>query len=81
MLDAQRLSDRIEIDDLLTSYTVAVDTGDWDRLQSYLVTKLHSLCLVVFCFCVKGGSGAGKSSTYKSCFCKCREIKHLRKLL
>src|SRR4051812_50064491 len=33
MLDAQRLSDRIEIDDLLTSYTVAVDTGDWDRLD------------------------------------------------
>src|SRR3954466_8968693 len=33
MLDAQRLSDRIEIDDLITSYTVAIDTGDWDRLD------------------------------------------------
>jgi hypothetical protein len=33
MLDAQTLSDRIEIDDLITSYTVAVDTGDWDRLD------------------------------------------------
>ena len=33
MLDLQTVSDRFEIDDLLTAYTVAVDTGDWDRLD------------------------------------------------
>lgn len=34
MLDAQTLSDRIEIDDLITTYTRAVDTLDWARLDS-----------------------------------------------
>lgn len=34
MLDVRQLSDRIEIADLLTSYTRAIDTGDWDRLDS-----------------------------------------------
>ena len=34
MLDLRQLSDRIEIADLLTSYTRAVDTGDWDRLDA-----------------------------------------------
>jgi hypothetical protein len=33
MLDLQQMSDRIEIDDLLTRYTRAVDTGEWDRLD------------------------------------------------
>ena len=33
-MDLQRVSDRIEIDDLLTSYTVAIDTHDWDRLDT-----------------------------------------------
>lgn len=33
MLDVGQLADRIEIADLLTSYTRAVDTGDWDRLD------------------------------------------------
>ena len=33
VLDLQTLSDRLEIDDLLTAYTVAVDTGDWERLD------------------------------------------------
>lgn len=33
MLDAQTLSDRIEIDDLLTTYTMAIDQGDWDALD------------------------------------------------
>src|SRR5215210_5715429 len=33
MLDAQSLSDRIEIDDLVTTYTRAIDTMDWDRLD------------------------------------------------
>lgn len=31
MLDLQTISDRIEIDDLITSYTRAVDTLDWHR--------------------------------------------------
>ena len=33
MLDLQTISDRIEIDDLLTRYTRAVDTGHWDGLD------------------------------------------------
>lgn len=33
MLDVQLLSDRIEIADLLTRYTRAIDTGEWDRLD------------------------------------------------
>ena len=31
MLDLQTISDRIEIDDLITRYTRSVDTLDWDR--------------------------------------------------
>lgn len=33
MPDLQTLSDRLEIDDLLTRYTRAIDTGGWDRLD------------------------------------------------
>lgn len=33
MLDTQTISDRLEIDDLLTTYTMAVDEGDWDALD------------------------------------------------
>lgn len=33
MLDVQLISDRIEIADLLTRYTRAIDTGEWDRLD------------------------------------------------
>jgi hypothetical protein len=33
VLDLQTVSDRLEIDDLLTAYTVAIDTGDWNRLD------------------------------------------------
>ena len=33
MLDLQTISDRIEIADLLTRYTRAIDTGEWDRLD------------------------------------------------
>ena len=33
MLDLQTISDRIEIDDLITTYTRAIDTMDWDRLD------------------------------------------------
>jgi hypothetical protein len=32
--DLRRLSDRTEIADLITSYTRAVDTGEWDRLDA-----------------------------------------------
>jgi hypothetical protein len=34
MLDLQTISDRIEIDDLITSYTRAVDTLDWPRYDA-----------------------------------------------
>lgn len=33
MLELSQVSDRIEISDLLTRYTRAIDTGDWDRLD------------------------------------------------
>jgi hypothetical protein len=33
MLDMRELSDRVEIGDLLTRYTCAIDRGDWDRLD------------------------------------------------
>lgn len=33
-MDLQTLSDRIEIDDLITSYTRAVDTLDWARFDT-----------------------------------------------
>jgi hypothetical protein len=33
MLELSELSDRLEIGDLLTRYTRAIDSGDWDRLD------------------------------------------------
>lgn len=33
-MDLRTLADRLQIDDLLTSYTRAIDTGDWDRLDA-----------------------------------------------
>ena len=33
-VDLQELSDRAEITDVLVRYTRAIDTGDWDRLDS-----------------------------------------------
>lgn len=33
-MDVRTLADRLQIDDLLTSYTRAIDTGDWDRLDT-----------------------------------------------
>ncbi|MCD4524197.1 nuclear transport factor 2 family protein [Nocardioides sp. cx-173] len=33
-MDQQTLSDRAEIADVLTRYTRAIDTGDWDRLDT-----------------------------------------------
>src|ERR1700709_2567341 len=44
MSDAQTLrylSDRLEIDDLLTSYTRAIDTGEWDRLDDVFTPDAH----------------------------------------
>lgn len=34
MLDLQTVSDRIEIDDLITTYTRSVDTLDWTRFDT-----------------------------------------------
>lgn len=33
-MDLRTLADRLEIDDLLTAYTRAIDTGEWDRLDA-----------------------------------------------
>lgn len=33
-MDLGTLADRLEIDDLLTAYTRAIDTGEWDRLDA-----------------------------------------------
>jgi SnoaL-like domain len=41
MLDAQTLSDRLEIDDLLTTYTMAIDSGDWDALDRVFTPEAH----------------------------------------
>jgi hypothetical protein len=41
MLDAQTLSDRVEIDDLLTTYTMAIDQADWDALDRVFTPDAH----------------------------------------
>ena len=33
-MDLQRISDRLEIEEVLTRYTRAIDTGAWDRLDA-----------------------------------------------
>ncbi len=33
-MDLQRISDRLEIEDVLIRYTRAIDTGDWDALDT-----------------------------------------------
>ena len=33
-MDLQQISDRLEIEDVLVRYTRAIDTGDWDRLDT-----------------------------------------------
>ena len=33
-MDLQQISDRLEITDVLTRYTRAIDTGDWDKLDT-----------------------------------------------
>ena len=41
MFDVRALSDRLEIDDLLTTYTMAVDVGDWDVLDRVFTADAH----------------------------------------
>jgi SnoaL-like domain len=41
MLDAQTISDRFEIDDLLTTYTMAIDQADWDTLDQVFTPDAH----------------------------------------
>ena len=41
MLDVETISDRIEISDLLTRYTRAVDTGTWDLLDDVFTEDAH----------------------------------------
>ena len=41
MTDLQTLADRLAIDDLLTRYTRAIDTGDWDRLDEVFTADAH----------------------------------------
>jgi hypothetical protein len=43
-VDLQTLADRLEIDDLLTSYTRAVDTGAWDRLDEVFTPDAEIDC-------------------------------------
>ncbi len=33
-MDLQEISDRLEITDVITRYTRAIDTGDWDKLDT-----------------------------------------------
>ena len=33
-MDLQQISDRLEIQDVLVRYTRAIDTGDWDKLDT-----------------------------------------------
>ncbi len=41
VLDLQTVSDRIEIDDLLTRYTRAIDGGAWDGLDTVFTPDAH----------------------------------------
>jgi hypothetical protein len=41
VLDARTLSDRLEVDDLLTRYTLAVDDHAWDRLDEVFTRDAH----------------------------------------
>jgi hypothetical protein len=38
-MDLEQISDRLEIGDLLTRYTRAIDSGDWDRLDDVFVPQ------------------------------------------
>jgi len=40
-LSQQELSDRLEINDLLIRYTVAIDTKDWDLLDTCFIPDAH----------------------------------------
>ena len=41
-MDLQELSDRAEINDVLIRYTRAIDTGDWDRLDTVFTRTRRS---------------------------------------
>jgi hypothetical protein len=41
VLELQQISDRIEISDLLTRYTRAIDTGEWNRLDEVFTPDAH----------------------------------------
>lgn len=41
MLDVQQLSDRIEIADLVTAYTRAIDSGTWNGLDLVFLPDAH----------------------------------------
>jgi 3-phenylpropionate/cinnamic acid dioxygenase small subunit len=40
-LSLQEISDRFEIEDLLTRYALAIDTKDWDLLDTCFVSEAH----------------------------------------
>lgn len=40
-MELQELSDRAEINDVLHRYTIAVDTGGWDRLDAVFTPDAH----------------------------------------
>ncbi|MFP6626329.1 MAG: nuclear transport factor 2 family protein [Deltaproteobacteria bacterium] len=40
-MTVQEISDRLEINDLLVRYTVALDTGQWDLLDSCFTADAH----------------------------------------
>lgn len=41
MLDIQEISDRLEIQDLLARYTLAIDSRDWDALDEVFTADAH----------------------------------------
>ncbi|WP_370250609.1 nuclear transport factor 2 family protein [Nocardioides sp.] len=40
-MDLQEISDRLEIADVITRYTRAIDAGDWDRLDTVFTADAH----------------------------------------
>ncbi|MGZ4465155.1 MAG: nuclear transport factor 2 family protein [Nocardioides sp.] len=40
-MDLQQLSDRLEIEEVLVRYTRAIDTGDWDALDTVFTPDAH----------------------------------------
>ena len=40
-MDIQEISDRLEIEQLIVRYTVAIDRKDWDLLDTVFTTETH----------------------------------------